>query len=374
MKLREATEADFHTLNSFYASFSNSGPIETLQRRYRPMNEIYGPQGRTSRIFIFENRVGEIEGMVSFVIVDCILDSHLKRIAFARDLRIRQTREAILGWTSFFLPTLQRIQEEEKLDHFFTCISDYEMLALNSFVRNRSIDKPIPRYVLFSKWNLVSIHGKWPRMKNPLPHLKIKLGSQISDSKLHEYYLRTFAQRDFNTLYNDSMIDQAFAAWPNLHRDDVVTLVNAKDEIVGACALWSPNGVAQYDALKLNSQATNFRNLLTLLHLINRARPLTISDSQDRNYLNFRQMTYVSCLTPDVFECLIWHCYHLCPQREFLVYGYSKEDFRMTPPKKLITNTWPFGIYAMIPPMQSLPSFLGPHHSNSLTFEPFFAL
>ncbi len=374
MRLREAQPSDLHSLNQFFHSFPTAGPLEIRQRRFKGFDQVYRAQGFKSRVFVFETESQQIEGVASFVICDCLLDHHIRRVAIARDLRIKPSRQAIVSWTSFFLPTLREIQKEEKVDYFFACISDYETGALNSFVRSRALDKPIPRYSLFSKWNLVSLHGYWPFAKNPLPHLSFQSATEVGFDKVMEYYLRDRKTKDLNPLFNRASFMRLLRDWPNIQASDFVVLINRQREIVGACCLWAPNGVVQYELTKLNGPSTNFSNLLHVLKTLGMARPLSTFDSQKREYLNFRQMGFIECQTPDVFETLIWHCYHNSPQREFLVYGHSQDNYALRPPNSCISGSWPFGIYTMIPPDEVLPGFLRPNHGRDVQFEPFFAL
>ncbi len=374
MRLREAQPADLANLNDFFYSFPIAGPLEIHQRRFKSFERVYQTQGFKSRVFVFENEKQQIEGVASFVICDCLLDHHIRRVAFARDLRIKQSRQAIVSWTSFFLPTMREIQKEEKVDFFFACISDYELLALNSFVRSRSLDKPIPRYSLFAKWNLVSLHGFWPFARNPLPHLSFQSATEVGLDRVMDFYLKDKSPTDLNPLINRDAFLRLLREWPNLQASDFVVLVNRQREIVGGCCLWTPNGVVQYELTKMTGQAANFSNLLHLLKVFGLARPLTSFDAKNRESLNFRQMAFIECRTPDVFETLVWHCYHNSPQREFLVYGHTQDKYSLRPPSSCISSSWPFGIYTMIPPEDVLPGFLRPNHGRDVQFEPFFAL
>src|SRR6185436_9942122 len=108
---------------------------------------------------------------------------------------VSPTRGAILSWSNHFLPVLESERESRNCKYIFSVVAHSQRQAYNAFIRPRNFRRQMPRYYLFRRFELLSLHGLWPFHDQPLQGIKIRSALDSDFEKLSEYILRKTADR-----------------------------------------------------------------------------------------------------------------------------------------------------------------------------------
>lgn len=375
MILEIAQASDNQRLIEFYKNFSSLGLVELKVNRepnfFKPY-EIQSPDFRTYVMREEDNT--QIQGLASFIIKDVWLNNQVSKIAFGRDLRISSHRKAILSWGNHFLPVMKEIQNQFQFEYFFSVLSMSEAKALNVFVRPRFSKRALPRYFLFRRFNLVSLHGQFPWASNPLPHLRIRRGGSHNIDALVEYIVNKSKKKDLATVWDRKTFEDKISRWQGLKLEDFLIAYDGSDRIIGCVAPWSAAQVQEFIPLKYSLLAHNFRQFLKLGNLLGWARTLTkpVPRLEVEAGLNFRYLNFLLADNEDIFESLLYAAYFEAEQNEFLVYTQMRNDLHLRRPLNWISARLPHSLYCLVPPDQEAPEFLRPTNERSVELEPFF--
>ena len=251
MNLETAKPEDAQALARFFKRFPSQGAVELLVDRSK---DYYGPgriQSDQHLTYVLrEDRENEIVGVASFAINEVLVNGKKSRVAFGRDLRILQTRQAILGWTQHFLPVMEEIRQVCKVDHFVSVMNLYDPKVVNTFIRPRPGKRPLPHYFLHRRFNLVSLHGRFPWADQPLKSIRVRRGSAHIKDALFHYIARKSAERDFLVTITPEEVSNQLARWEGLKLEDFLLALDSYDNIVGCCAPWSASGIEEYIPLR----------------------------------------------------------------------------------------------------------------------------
>ncbi|MCX7979198.1 MAG: hypothetical protein N2578_09370, partial [Bdellovibrionaceae bacterium] len=202
IKLEIAIEEDSPALCEFYRKFPIEGHVQLLVDRLHNYFAPYEIESDRHVTYVLRTADREILGTATFVIKDVWLGQEKRTVAVARDLRISQDRRAITSWGDQVLPTMAEIEKLFGVDHFFSVLNLSEVRHLNTFVRPRQIRRALPRYYLFRRFNVVSLHGRLPIAHNPLPHLRVVPGSTGRLDELIYYASLKARARDLSTFWD----------------------------------------------------------------------------------------------------------------------------------------------------------------------------
>lgn len=374
MKLVLAQPSDAKLLSQYYKKFSFPGLVDfQIQRRgdfFRP----YDCQSDQHLTFILKDH-HEILGVASFVISEVLLENKVQRVAFGRDLRISNSRKAVLGWAEHFLPVMEDLQSSLHIDHFFATLNLSEVRTLNAFVRPRKINRPLPRFSLYRRFNLVTLHGQLPFVaSNPLPHLKISHGNAQNEDALVYYIMKKALRRNLSDDFNADEFYKKLLRWPNLSLSDFLIAFDQNDNIVGCTAPWSSQGIQEYIPLRYSLKAHNFRQFLKFGKLLGWTRPLTkpVSRLKSEMPLAFRYLLFANADNADIFESLLWRAYAEAHKDEFLVYLQMRSNFTLRRPATWVTSKIPYGLYALVNPKNEPHDYLSPRFETPVQVEPFY--
>ncbi len=315
-----------------------------------------------------------IQGVATFVIRNVWLNQKIQTIAIARDLRILPTRGAIVSWGKHFMPVLDEIKKAYHIDHFFSVLNMSEAQLLNTFIRPKNHKRPWPRYQLFRRFNLVSVHGVLPFTKNPLPHMRIKK----ADVSLHEdllyYIVGKKKQKELSPIYDKSSAEEFISRWKNLSLNDFYVALDQDNNIVGCVAPWSAASIQELIPYEYKQVAHNFRQFLKFGKWLGWTRTLTkpVTRLKREEPLNFRYLTCFLADNEDIFEALLWRTYQEVHPHEFLVYLQMRQDLHMRPPVGWVSARLSYGLYCLIPPDQEAPDFLHPSNEAFCDWEAFY--
>ncbi|MEN0058562.1 MAG: hypothetical protein AAGB31_06990 [Bdellovibrio sp.] len=375
MKLEIAKPEDSAALVEFYKNFPLRGLVELKVDRDGDFFAPYSIQSDQHLTYQLKDE-NTLEGITTFVLREVLLGNKVLPVAFGRDLRISSNRRAVLEWAQYFLPVMQEVFETFNCKHLFSILSMAEVQALNAFVRPRTMKRPLPRYYLYRRFNMVSVHGRLPWAKNPLPHLRIRRGSSANMDELMYYVIQKSRQRDLATVWDAQSFQEKLARWQGLKFEDFLIAFDKNENIVGCVAPWSSGTMQEFIPLEYSLRAHNFRQFLKFGKLLGWTRTLTKPSSRLKIEagLNFKYMNFLFADNGDIFESLLWRAFDEAQENEFLVYNQMRSEFIFRRPRHWISAKMPFGAYLLSPPDQAPPSFLHPANEKAIEMEPFFTL
>jgi len=375
MILEIARPEDSWDLKQFYKEFHIGELMEfTIDRPddfFTPY-DIQSDQHVTYLLRHPENRT--IQGVATFIIQNVWLGNRLRTVAVARDLRILPNRQAILSWGQYFMPVLDEIRKGYDVDYFFSVLNMSEAKVLNTFIRPRHHKRPWPRYHLFRRFNIVSIHGILPGTENPLPKMRIRKADPAWHDSLMYYILQKKKSKELSSIYDRASLENFIQRWKNLSLNDFYIALDSQDNIVGCVAPWSAAQIQEFIPHRYNLVAHNFRQFLKFGKWLGWTRTLTkpVPRLKREAPLNFRYMTCFLADNEDIFEALLWRVYHEVQPYEFLVYLQMRTDLYMRPPAGWVSAMLPYGLYCLVPPDEEMPEFLHPSYDAACDWEPFY--
>lgn len=375
MKLEMAKPEEGAELAQFFKKFPLHGPVEILVDRRQ---DFYRPgqiQSETQLTYTLrEEQTNELMGVAAFAIAETLVRGQLTRVAYGRDLRILQTRKAVMGWTQHFLPVMEEVRKVFGVEHFITLMNLHEIKAMNAFIRPRPGKRPLPHYFSHRRFNLVSLHGRFPWAPTPLTSIRIRRGSAHLEDALIAYIVRKSLQKDFCLVHSEESFRELLGRWEGLKISDFLVALDANDNIIGCCAPWSSGGIEDYIPLKYNLVGHNFRQFLKFGKNFGWTRALTkpIYRLGMEASLNFRYLNFLFADNEDIFESLAWIAYEEAQENEFLVYAQARSDLHLRRPMSWVSAKMPYALYALVPPEAETPDFLHPSNDRPASIEPFF--
>lgn len=355
--IREATPKDSSRLNDFFFSVPIQGKLEIKIRRQSDFFSFYERLNYQFKTMILENVSAKSNekkdsesstlGTATFIFQRRFLKTFESKFAFACDLRISPTRQAILNWGQHFTPQLEKLRTEQKVEHIITSINLSDSQLVNTFLRPRARKGLRPLYELISKYSLVSVHGYYPFSKPKNENVFIERCTSIDRPALIAYLRKRFLEvelvpseflNDFERTIQGSLIYM----WSQF--------IIAKDptgKIVGCVYPIASTLLQDYFPQNYNSRSNNFRQFLKLASLLRFGRKLTkpFSSTQKDDTLNFRLLHFFFFDHPEVMKSLLWGAYADSKQNEFVVYAYQEGQFAYRPPHGTISVAHPYALY-----------------------------
>lgn len=345
--IREATEKDSSRLNDFFFSVPIQGKLEIKIKRQSDFFSFYDRLNYQYKTMILENSEDQSLGTATFIYQRRFLKTFESKFAFACDLRISPTRQAILNWGQHFTPQIEKLRVDDKIEHIITSINLSDSQLVNTFLRPRARKGLRPLYELITKFNLISVHGFYPFAKPKNPNVKIERCTSVDRPALIQYLRKRFLEvelvpseflNDFEKTIQGSLIYM----WSQF--------IIAKDlsgGIVGCVYPIASTLLQDYFPQNYNSRSNNFRQFLKIASLLRFGRKLTkpFSRTQKDETLNFRLLHFFYFDHPEVMKSLLWGAYADSRQNEFIVYAYQEGQFAYRPPKGTITVDHPYALY-----------------------------
>jgi hypothetical protein len=375
MKLEIATAADNQAILEFFKGFPLKGQLELKIDRRGDFFAPYLIESDRFRTYLLRDQDGTIHGMASFIVKEVLLEGRVRTVAFGRDLRISNNRRAITEWADHFVPTLDQMKKDYQAEHFFAALNMAETPALNAFVRPRNLKRQLPRYFNYRRFNLVTVHGRFPWAENPLPHLQIRHGSSGTADALIYYLVQKNRQRNLATYWDSYSFFKQLQRWRGLKLEDFLIAFDSENNIVGCCAPWSSEGIQEFIPLDYSLKAHNFRQFLKFGKLLRWTRPLTKPSYrlQIEEPMQYQYLTHLFADNEDIFEAMLWAAFDRARSKDFLVYTQFRNEVIYKKPLSWVCTRIPHGLYTMLPPSESAPSFLSPSDETPVAFEGFFA-
>lgn len=364
MKLSIAGARDEAELKSFFEGFPIHNLVEYRLLRPNDFFSLYHAQGEESRTYLLRSREGqEISACATFVVRETLLDGKVQRIANATDLRVAPSRKATLSWGQHFLPVLEEVKKELRVDYVFSAIPLSDVTALNTFVRPRNVRRPMPRYYLYRKFNLVGLHGHFPFAPPPLKSLRIRQGGPATREALVAYIAKRASFRPFASAWDQASLEKKFSRLPNFGWENFLLAFDSDEQVVGCLATWDGSGLQQWQPVSFSDlRAHNFRQFVKFASYLGWTRAITkpLASTGELQPLNFRFLTFLHADNEDIFASLAQVAFESANKNQFLVYSHCDVDYRLRPPRGWVSSAVPYALYAVLSPETPPPDFLHP--------------
>ncbi len=351
----------------FYSNFRSQGWVELKKDRLLDFFGIYRVQSDKFETFVLRDKATkQIQVCASFLIQDVKTHEGLQRIAFATDLRVAPSRKTILEWSQHFLPALEKIKREWKVQYFFSVIDLTEPSPFNTFLRPGSRRQNLPRYHLYRKFNVTTLHGQFPWAPKPIQSIKIKEGNAYYLDALLSYLIKRQRYKYFSSLWDQDSFDAKIHRWPGFKLSDFLIAFDKQEQIIGCLALWSSDVIYKLIPYSFQLHANNFRQFLKFGQLLGWTKPIAkpFSSTEKETPFQFHWLPHIAVDNEDIFESLLWVAFEKLKkyreQSTFLAYTQVNHDFRILPPRAWISAQLPFAVYSLLNPSEERPNFLHP--------------
>lgn len=357
-----AKPSDGDQIKEFYQQFSIKGMVE--MRPYRPQS-FFAPYMVSSDDFdtyILRGDGDEIQGLASFLYRPVLIGAEIHRIAFATDLRITPSRGPLLEWSQNFLPVIRDVYERKNVMAVFSAISRADPLLHNVFLRPRSPKRAWPRYHLYRRFDMVTLHGRFPWSNGPLKSIRVQRADKNMRDKLVAYLADRANYYPFASVWDEKSFQDRLNRLPGMKVEDFWVALDSSSNILGCVGTWSSRSVQEFRPVTYNLVAHNFRQFLKFGQPLGWTRPLTKPPRSTgvEAPLKFRFLVYPYARNEDVFQTLLCTAYDNIANDEFLVYSHAEQDFRRRPPVGWISASQPHSLYTVIPAELPVPAFLDP--------------
>ncbi len=356
MKLVKATDEHNKALIDFYKQYSYAAQTELELVRKNIFFQHYKIQSDQHTTYLLIDKEEQIQGMATLLFRDAWLQGKKQVIGFATDLRVSKNRAAIISWSKHFLPALEEEKKKHNCTYIFTVVSNKQTQAYNAFIRPRKKNRPLPRYFLYRKFKLISIHGLLPFSDEKLPGVTFRTAEYEDKDKLLEYMHIQKINKPIRFIDSKEDILRDIEALPYFNLQDFVIALDHKKQIVGCVAPWVNPALEIKIKSYNNALAMSAKQSLKFLSWIGMTRPLpNVGQTLPLNF-----MTHFFADNPDIFYSLLRHCYDSSFKRDILVYPHFKGHLPSLPPKGFIHSKAKFGLYCLLSPDEPVPGFLKP--------------
>lgn len=375
MNLEIAQPQNDRELREFYEQFSQKGVLEVRPSRPQGFFRPYQVHSDDWRTYILRDENAQIQAVASFIFRQTLLEDRQVKVAWATDLRVAPLRRPLLEWSQNFLPVIRGIYEEQKVETIFSVINRSD-LSQNVFLRPRSAKRTWPRYHMYRKFDLVTLHGRFPWAKGNLPYVKVVRADQSMKADLVAYLQARAQYRPFASIWNLESFDERLRRMPGMRLEDFFVALDFKDKIVGCMGSWNGEAIQEFRPLTYGLRAHNFRQFLKFGRFLGWTRPLTkpVRSTGFEAPLHFRYLCYSFAANEDIFESLLKTAFQSTQPGEFLMYARPEHDFRRNPPAGWIAAELPYALYCLVPPEMPTPAFLDPRNKENPEIEAYLSL
>lgn len=361
-RIEIASEKDSDSLREFYEQFTLKGLVELRPSRPQGFFAPYRISSDEYETYILRGDENEVQGLSSFVYRDVFLQGSVQKIAFATDLRISPQRGPLLEWSQNFLPVIRSVYERKKVVAVFSAMNRKDPLLQNIFLRPRSPKRAWPRYHMYRRFDLVTLHGRFPWHRRPLTGISIVRCDLGLKKKLIDYLVDRGTYYPFATIWDEASFDERLRRLNGLRIEDFWLALDSQNKVLGCMGTWSSRLMQEFRPLSYSLVAHNFRQFLKFGRLLGWTRQLTkpVRSTGFESPLKYRYLVYPYATNEDVFDSLLHAAFDHIQPDEFLVYAHTEQDFRRKPPPGWVSASLPYSLYNLVPAELPVPSFLDP--------------
>ncbi len=354
MNLEIAQEKDSEAIARFYNSQMESGYFDYRIHRKGSFFASYRHFSDDSVTYILKDNDDTVHAVATLIFREGVLNGERQKIGYATDLQVSNNRKAILNWSNHFLPILLHEREKRNCKYVFTVVTKAHRQAYNAFVRPRSPKRKLPRYHLFRRFQLVSLHGRLPFAPEPLATIATTRATDADLGPLAEYIV---SKTQGLPLHYSESVDQwteSFADLEDLKISDFIVSRDSKKNIIGCTLPWSPEKYEQITVHAYKGKALSLYQALKFFSLLGLTRQLPHPTTP----FQFHYLTHFYFDNPDIFNALMRTSWNLLPKEQFLTYCHFKDNFQTRLPKSYIKSKIPCGLYCLMAPEDPVPDFL----------------
>ena len=369
MDLHLATESDNERLIQYFEQSTIPGPVRLRARRMTNFFNQYRLQSDDIETYMLLNEKDDIEALATLLFCEAIVDGRRQTIGYATDLRVSPTRRAVLSWSQHFLPVIEKARKQRNCHYFFSVVASSQRQAYNAFIRPRNFRRRLPRYHLFRRLSLVSLHGLWPFHPAPLPGIRIRSATPSDFEVLADYLLKKSASQPLRYMETPDDFKRRLERWHDLDIGQFLLAFDKSNKLIGCVAPWSAERVQRVHVAAYGPKAKNLQDLSRVLSWISIAHALP----REGDELELRYLSHLYADNPDIFYSLLYHAYRNSGKKEVLVYAHFDGELTTLPPRSFLSAELPFGLYCILSPHDPIPEFLRPKMTDiSPAFEPAF--
>lgn len=352
MRIVKATSADNNRLCDFYNFAILPGEVD-LRIERQDFFAPYRLQSDDYSTYMLINEKEEIEATASLIFKRGWLGNQEELIGYATDLRVSNSRRAILNWAQHFMPILESEKNSRQCRYVFTVVAQMQKQAYNAFIRPRLTRRNLPRYHLFRSFRMVSIHGLLPFANKPLSTIFLREGT---DSDWDEIYTYLSRKRKSSVLHFSGTPERTaenLRRWSGLQAKDFILAYDFHRRLIGCVGLWDSNQVQKAYAVNYHRRARVLHDSLNAMTFLGFTKHLASAGEP----LKYYHLTHFCADNPDVFYSLLLAAYQMDRER-FVIYPHFDGDISFTPPRMMISSNLRAGLYCIQDPQQLTPEFL----------------
>lgn len=354
MKLYKAEAKDTQEISRFFSESVLHGSLDIRMQRPQDFFLQYQLQTDEFETYLLKNDEQKIEGVASFVYRDAHILGQVHKIGYCTDLRVSNSREAILAWTKYFLPLIEQGAKEHQVEFFFSVVAQNEGRAQNALLRPRSARRNIPRFYMLARFDVVMVIGRLPFAIKPLHTIDISPATE-NDLDALAYYLREKSRdRALSFVYTPELLRKQINTWPGLYPQSFLIARDKSKNIIGCVAPWDSFEVQNFVVQNYHGFTYSIKKLFDWTSIFK----LTTRLPDPGEVLNFRYLTHFYADNPDIFYSLLYECYDRTPMSKILAYPHFAHDLISIPPRGFISSSSPMAIYTLLPPHKDLPDYL----------------
>ncbi len=360
LRLVQATETDSERLKNFvnHQPFLVNAPVEIVTDRKGSFFDKYRLQSQDFVTYIMENKDGQIEGIASMIFRKTIINGEETLTGFATDLRITNSRHAIVQWPDLLLPALSQAAQERNCQYVFSILNATQTHAYNALIRPRSQRRSIPRYYLYRKYDLITLHGRIPFTNLPfLSTVRIEPMSTNDLEPLAQYLKSKAIHKPLSFPYSADLLNHRFQTWPGFEMKNFLIAKDSQKNIIGCAAPWKASQISSIIISKYSGFGEtiySFSKWLSYLNFVKRLPP----EGQE---LKIKFLTHLYADNPDIFATILSEAFQITQKNELICYPHFEKTPLTMPQRNFLTSRMPFSIYTVMPPETPLPEFLQMH-------------
>ncbi len=376
MKLSLASAKESEELKAFHKQFPlvlhRAGRLGFNAERPQSFFDLYDRQSQDHLTYTLREDNGDLQAMATFIFKKVLFRGEVINVAYATDLRVAPNRKATLGWVNNFEPVLKEIIQKHQLKALFSFINFSDSSVLNNFVRPRPMRRPLPRYHLYRKFSLVTLHGVYPWGPEPLTEVTFEQGNRENFPEILRYLTERIQYKDFSSYLNQEYLKLSIIERLKLSPSNFIAAIDSHERVIGCVAVMPTDPFLKIKPLEWSSQAANLKQFLNFASIFGLARPLT-QKAPDGEFIPMNLGHFVFAENEDVLEGLFAKAFELFPQGS-LSYVQIEQDYKLRAPKNWISTQVDFGLFALTLPGEHRPDFLNPQNSLNPEIEPFAIL
>lgn len=352
MRVYRANETDSDELKGLLARFPIAGSVEVCLERQGHYFDQYKLQSENFETFVLRERnKDQAQGTATILFREGLISKKPEVIGFASDLRIANSRKAIVSWTQHFRPLAEDSMKRNGARFLFSILPIRDALIQNTLVRPRAQRRHLPLYRLVRRFDIVTLHGHWPFFYDKLTTIQIKPGTESDIEPLAHYLTQKSVNRPLAFRYSPDFLKARIERWPGFQISNFLVARDKRGNIRGCVAPWSHDSVQKLRIHGYHGFAQTARGALKAASTVRLTTPLPPVGS----HLKLQSLTHLYADNPDIFDVLLEESWHRRPVDHVLVYPHFHKLPMTEPPSQFFSSKTPMALYVVTPEEDELP-------------------